>query len=110
MILAFHLSMPNRPTWDGNWSGAGRKYVVTRSFRGRSGTEKAESILAEGYYHYQWPDGWGAGIQVEEVDSRRARQLRKQSAGFCGYEWMVDTICLYGKPMASHEVEEYLKS
>jgi hypothetical protein len=101
--------MPNCASWDGRWSGEGRKYVIVKTFRGKKETEKAERILAAGYYHYSWPDGWGAGITVSEATSSQASKLRRESNGFCGYDWMVRTICDYGRPMADHEVQEFLQ-
>jgi hypothetical protein len=110
MILAFYLSMPNCASWNGRWSGEGRKYVIVKTFRGKKATEKAEGIRNKGNYYYSWPDGWGAAITVKEVNSSQATKLRRQSDGFSGYDWMVKTICQYGKPMASHEVKKYLQS
>ena len=109
MILAFTLSMPNCASWNGKWSGDGQKYVIVKSFRGKKAIENAEKIRDTGYYHYSWSDGWGAGISVKEIDSRDATKLRRESQGFCGYDWMVETICKYGKPMATDEVQEFLK-
>lgn len=108
MILAFTLSMPNCASWNGRWSGEGRKYVIVKTFRGRKSIEKALKILETRYYHYSWSDGWGAGITVSEVDSAQASKLRRESQGFSGYDWMVRTICDYGQPMADHEVSEFL--
>lgn len=110
MILAFYLSMPNCASWNGRWSGEGRKYVIVKTFRGKKQTEKAEKIRDTGYYHYRWSDGWGAGITVKQVDSSQAAKLRRESEGFSGYGWMVRTICDYGRPMADHELEEFLKN
>lgn len=109
MILAFHLSMPNCASWNGRWSGDGRKYVIVKTFRGKKATEKAKKIRDTEYYHYSWPDGWGAGITVKEVDSSQAAKLRRESQGFGGYDWMVCTICDYGQPMADHELKEFLQ-
>lgn len=109
MILSFTLSMPGRASWNGGWSGEDRLYVKTKSFTSKKAIEKARKILEKGYYVYCWSDGWRAGIAVAEVDSRKAAQLRKKSAGFCGYDWMVDTIIDYGQPMATHEVKEFLQ-
>jgi hypothetical protein len=109
MYLAFFLSMPNCGSWNGKWSGAGRKYVVVRRFL-KHKLDNANRILNTGYYHYSWEDGWGAGITVKEVDSKQAAKLRKESQGFCGYEWMVDTIVDYGKPLANHEIEDFLNN
>lgn len=108
MILSFSLSMPNRNSWDHGWSGEGRKYVILKTFKSKKSIEKAQRLLRTGYFRYSWSDGWGAGITVREVDSIEARKLRKESKGFCGYNWMVDTILMYGKPMADHEVKEFL--
>ena len=109
MILAFHLSMPNCASWNGQWSGNGRKYVIVKTFRSKKAKEKAEKIRDTGYYHYRWSDGWAAGINVQEINSSQAAKLRRESQGFSGYDWMVDTICLYGKPMARHEIIEAVR-
>lgn len=106
MILAFELTMPNVGSWNGRWSGEGGAYIITKTFRSQQDVENAIKIRDKGYYHYSWNDGWGAGIHVSEVDSRDAAKLRKRSKGFCGYEWMVDTIIKYGKPLATHEIGE----
>lgn len=104
MMLAFHLSMPNCPSWNGKWSGEGKKYVRCRTFRSRAAKANAEKILQKGYFHYSWSDGWGAGITVREVTPYEAAKLRKASAGFYGYDWMIDTIIEYGEPLATHQI------
>jgi hypothetical protein len=108
MILAFRLSMPNCASWNGKWSGEGRKYVIVKTFKSKKQIEQAQSIVKTGYYHYSWSDGWGAGIRVSEVDSAQARKLRKESQGFAGYNWMVDSIMQYGKILADHEIQAHL--
>lgn len=110
MILAFELSMPGRNSWNGGWSGEKKRYIIVKSFRGKKQEEKAAKILARGYYTYCWEDGWRAGISVTQVDAKQAASLRRVSDGFCGYNWMVQTILDYGEPMADHEVKEYLRS
>jgi hypothetical protein len=104
MLVAFTLSMPGRNSWDGRWSGEDRLYVVVE----KVSDVRASEIVAGGPYYYNWSDGWGARIDVRAVDGKEARKLRSKSAGFCGYEWMVNTIRLYGKPMADHEVSQHL--
>lgn len=108
MILAFKLTMPNRGSWNGGWSGENRLYVITKTFTGKK-KEEAKKILEKGSYHYSWGDGWGANIYIEEVTPQKAAQLRKKSHGFSGYDWMVDTIIRYGQPLASHEIAPYLE-
>ena len=102
--------MPSCASWNGKWSGEGKKYVIVKDFKSQKAIEHAKEMLAKKNYYYNWSDGWGAEITVTEVDSQQAKQLRKESDGFCGYGWMVTTICDYGKPMADDEVREHLKS
>ena len=89
--FAFTLKMPNRGSWDGKWSGDNQQYVRTRRFR------KSEQPPDEGNYHYSWNDGWGASVTVQEVTALEAAKLRKTSKGFCGYDWMIRSICRHGK-------------
>lgn len=110
MILAYTLSMPRATSWNGHWSGEDQPHVITRSYRSGKRRELARRILAEGPYRYSWDDGWRARIDVEEVDNRRAVAMLRTSAGFAGYEWMVDTIEKYGKPLATHELPQETKS
>lgn len=95
MNIAFFLSMPNSPSWNGKWSGEGRKYVKTVKFTKKQ-LENAEKILKGGGYSYSWPDGWRAFVRVEEVTPTQSKQLTKTSDGFCGYEWMITSIIKHG--------------
>ena len=100
MILLFTLSMPGRNSWDGQWSGEDRYHAITRNFNGTFGYTNLDSgrhISEKGYYHYSFGDGWAAGVSVKEVTSREAEAARKKSSGFCGYDWMVDSIIQHDK-------------
>lgn len=98
--------MPNRASHNGSWSGDDRNYVIVKVFRSKKEIKNAETILAKRYYYYKWSDGWGANITVSEIDSKQAAKLRKKSHGFCGYDWMVTSICDYGEPLSKHEIEQ----
>ena len=93
MILAFKLSMPHNNSWNGKWSGEDKLYVITRNLP----KQKAKEIITQKSYYHNFGDGWGASISVTHVDSKEAAKLRKKSKGFCGYDWMVDSIIQYGK-------------
>jgi hypothetical protein len=108
--VAFFLSMPACPSWNGRWSGEGRKYVIVKRFTTAKGGLMAAKILAEGSYWYSWSDGWGANIEVQQVDGLAAGKLRKESDGFSGYDWMVDSIVSYGRILADHQIEPYLET
>ncbi len=59
--------------------------------------EKAASILAGGRYYYYFGDGWGASVSVREVATSEAGKIERKSAGFCGYDWMIDSIIRHGE-------------
>lgn len=107
MILAFELLMPSNNAWNGRWSGEGRCYAILKTFRGKKQEAKAAELCAKRSYYYSFGDGWGAAVGVREVDASEARRLRKNSAGFCGYDWMVRTIFDYGEIMNDLQVREY---
>ena len=89
-MIAFILTMPNRGSWNGRWSGESDLHAIVR-------TEKSipKDIVGKSY-RYTWDDGWSACISVEKVDCKTGNKLRKESRGFCGYNWMVDSIIKKG--------------
>lgn len=92
MLIAFELSMPRNNSWNGKWSGD-VKHLDVAAFSGGSAKAKAKySALCGQRFYYNFGDGWCAAVAVSEVTADEARKLRKQSAGFCGYEWMIDSI------------------
>lgn len=100
MKISFELTMPNVGSWNGKWTGAAKKYFVIRGFRATDGNKLIGSIFMEGpkaRFYYNFGDGWGANVTAEIVDAVEARKRSKQSAGFCGYEWMIDSIIKHGK-------------
>jgi hypothetical protein len=85
--------MPSVGSWDGKWSGQDKLYVRIIHFgRSKEKITQAERILDKGYFHYNFGDGWSAGVSVKEVDRKEAMRLRGNSDGFCGYDWMVQSI------------------
>lgn len=105
MKVSFELTMPNVGSWNGGWTGAEKRYYVIKSFfinsRDRSGaTTGTITALLDGKFwqsfYYNFGDGWGANVRMEIVDAKEAAKRQRQSAGFCGYEWMIDSILKYG--------------
>ena len=90
-VFAFTLSMPSNNAWNGKWTGDGDFYAKTRTV-----SEKAADSLKD-YYSYDFGDGWRAAVEVKRVDSRTAAKIRKKSSGFCGYDWMIDSILQHGE-------------
>lgn len=101
MLIAFELTMPGRNSWDGKWSGEDRCYVIVKGLR------KPPELRS---YGYNFGDGWYARVAVFEVSPTTARKLRKQSNGFCGYDWMVDSIIRDGAIYASADEKPEVKA
>ncbi len=94
--LCFQLSMPSNNSWNRKWTGDDVFYARTRSFNTKGSKVKAEAILAKGYYSYSFGDGWVAAVAVKQVSSAEKRKIDKKTKGFCGYEWMIDSIIQHG--------------
>lgn len=90
--VAFRLSMPGNNSWNGKWSGDGKLYAVVRDMR----SVKAEELASARSYGYNFGDGWFASVNVAIVSAEEAKRIKKQTLGFCGYEWMVNSIELHG--------------
>jgi hypothetical protein len=67
----------------------------------KSTRAKFEKLIGNHYYNFG--DGWGANVEVKEVTGDEKRKLVKQSAGFCGYDWMIDSLRWYGKIMNDNQ-------
>lgn len=92
MTLLFELTMPGVASWNGRWSGEGKRYLFCKTFTTTKGKAKAEEILKIRDFGYSWPDGWYANVEVSKIESRDKRKFTKLSSGFCGYDWMANSI------------------
>lgn len=90
--VAFELSMPHCGSWNGHWSGENQKHLMFQRM-----SDRLAAALDGQSWDYRWDDGWSAVINARVVDATEARKLRKQNAGFCGYEWMVKSILSFGR-------------
>lgn len=103
MNIAFILTMPGRNSWNGKWSGDEKVWAETRSVR----TPK-HNIVPE-RFSYDFGDGWRAAIDTRVVTAAERRKLLKRSAGFCGYQWMIESIisdgAIYGPTQPKPEAQ-----
>ena len=96
-MVAFELTMPGCPAWNGKWSGDGHLYVKVVD------ESRVPKELINNKYYHKWNDGWEACISVYKVTANEGRKLVKQSAGLSGYGWMVDALIKYGRITTGEE-------
>lgn len=103
--LLFTLDMPNVGSWNGKWSGEGRLYARVRTIRSKADFPKAKKILDEGYFRYDFGDGWSMSVDVSEVDAKTKTKILKKTKGFCGYDWAIDSIMQYNDIFTRKQIE-----
>jgi len=89
-MIAFILTMPSIGSWNGKWSGEDNLYAIVRAER-----SVPKDVVVKSFW-YNWNDGWSACVSVEKVDCKTGNTIIKKSRGFCGYNWMVDSIIKNG--------------
>jgi hypothetical protein len=101
MIISFELTMPNVGSWNGKWTGADKKYYIIKKVSKKyfEKQEHFKDLQAKGNdnWYYNFGDGWGANVRAEIIDGAEATKRRKNSKGFAGYDWMVQSIIFYGE-------------
>ena len=90
MILCFELSMPNRGSWNGRWTGENDVHIITKTDRS-IGKKRIQELDGKSFF-YRWEDGWTACVSCRMIDRNEAARLRKRNRGFSGYDWMVRSI------------------
>lgn len=90
-MIAFFLSMPRVASWNNKWSGEGKIYARLKK------DNEVPAEYVDKSFEYRWNDGWGASVEVKKVDAKEAAKIRRQSAGFCGYDWMINSIIDHGR-------------
>lgn len=111
MKVSFQLTMPNVGSWNGKWTGASKEYFVIRTFTKKEvDNNKTLSNFRDGGHSWTFPydfgDGWTARVIAQIVDAPEANNRLKRSAGFCGYEWMIDSILKHGKIIVEDKITE----
>lgn len=97
--------MPGRASWNGRWSGQENHYAIVKSLNQKM-MDRMEMKDGKGYWSYRWSDGWCAVICARVIP--KGERLKK-SSGFCGYDWMVESLCMYGTIMDSQQIKDYHK-
>ena len=96
--VAYILTMPNKGSWDGKWTGEKDLHVRIRKINEAAwakGVTKEPELVGKSFIH-DFGDGWTAQIEVREVSYKEANQLKKRSVGFSSYDWMIASLIKYG--------------
>ena len=91
--VLFKLSMPSNNSCNGKWTGDKKNYAITKNITNKA-TERLKLNNGEQSWYYSFGDGWTACITARII--QKGERLPK-SDGFCGYNWMVEDIWLYGE-------------
>lgn len=87
-MIVFELTMPRNSSWNGKWSGDGDVHIIAKPDKYVPNDRIGNS------YYYDFGDGWCACIDVIKMNANSSeyRQMKRNNRGFCGYNWMVDSI------------------
>lgn len=91
--VMFSLSMPGVASWNGRWTGEGRKYFIIKSLP-LSQIEKLGLNGKTNSWYHRWSDGWAAEVTARVLNKG---ERPGKSDGFSGYDWMVENILGYGE-------------
>ena len=90
-MIVFTLTMPNRNTWNGKWTGDNKIYAKTAPNK-----LVPKEIIGKEFY-YSWDYGWTVCVTVEKMDYKEANKIMKRSEGFLSYDWMIESIIRFGE-------------
>jgi hypothetical protein len=91
--VLFKLSMPNRGSWNGGWSGADYNYIKIAKLADKK-TKELFGNDQHRSWHHNFGDGWSACVFGKIMAKG---EKAGKSDGFCGYDWMVDSIIYRGR-------------
>ncbi len=92
ILVAFKLTMPSCGSWNGKWSGNESLYARVRSFTAEQVKQLNIADKLDKDFNYRWDDGWCANVEVNKINAKQAKDIRKNSKGFYGYDWMIKSI------------------
>lgn len=122
MRVEFKLTMPRNNAWNGKWSGRQDNYLLHKEITGKKAVEIGLREVEMNYKHgfsvvstktnniknswmYDFGDGWLARVNARIMDKG---ERKSKSAGFCGYDWMVDSILRFDEILDTKgRVERY---
>ena len=95
--IIFSLSMPSVGSWNGKWTGASRNYYRKMNLSDKFAAKIGLDESGKASWGYSFGDGWSARVSARTKE--KGERLPK-SDGFCGYDWMIDSILTHGKIQA----------
>jgi hypothetical protein len=96
-MIVFELTMPNKGSWNGKWSGEGTCFARLHT------QKRVPKEYWNKNFYYRWDDGWTACVSVTQMPAAEARKIARRSKGFCGYDWMIKSIIECGEILTEKE-------
>lgn len=90
MNTAFVLTMPGKASWNGKWSGDSSPHILVKDIPAKV----RKNLISRSPFQHRWDDGWVA--QIDVVPMSKVYSLIDKSTGFCGYNWMVESLIRFG--------------
>ena len=91
--IIFELSMLGKGSWNGKWTGEDTLYARVRKIPEKDfKTSNYEDLMKQKSFDYNFGDGWCAEVKIYETDLKTTTKILKKSKGFCGYDWMIESI------------------
>jgi len=91
MILSFEITMPNVGSWNGKWTGAKDAHFAFRTITKKEYFKLMGDKKVRNFY-YNFGDGWGANVTVQQRTCVEKKIIEKINSGFMDYDWMIDSI------------------
>lgn len=95
--VSYTLTMPRNSAWNHKWTGESNLYARVRAIRNVSWEKSKDRPLVGKSFYHDFSDGWQACIEVKEVTEKQAKEIKKNSRGFCGYDWMITSLLYKGE-------------
>jgi hypothetical protein len=98
--------MPKVGSWNGKWTGAEKNYTEIRRVRNDDKDfAKCKQLVAQKNHQYDFGDGWVMNIEVKEIYFNQLKKALRESDGFCGYSWAVDSLIKRGYIISDRDLE-----
>lgn len=96
------LTMPAKGSWDGKWAGEDKVHCKIMLHEKSKVGDILQGEISKSW-QYSFGDGWTMNIEAKLVSEEEKAILLKDNAGFCGYDWAIDSIIKHNEIITKNE-------